>query len=96
LPRRTGASGKSGFPARAGFWGRRNSVGDLVPLTNPELPATVKERRRRRLLFDVGVLLASAVLSFLAVAGVMQVWTQVEGGAKPVPKSGSPSEPAPR
>jgi hypothetical protein len=72
-------SGKSHFPARAGFWGRRDSQGDLVPLTDPALaplssqylvPAGV--RGRKRLLQNLLVVAASAILSFLIA------WTLLE------------------
>ncbi|HEY0711947.1 MAG TPA: hypothetical protein VGF45_04690 [Polyangia bacterium] len=77
--RRTGPSGKSGFPARAGFWGRRNSEGALVPLTEPVLITDRSGKRRRRgTLRAAAVLCASAILSFLAVIGLMHVWTQID------------------
>jgi hypothetical protein len=64
-------SGKSKFPARAGFWGRRNSHGEIVPLTDPGLvPAGML---RWRILPHVLVVLASAALSFIAVMLVMKL-----------------------
>jgi hypothetical protein len=68
------STGKSNFPARAGFWGRRDSQGGLVPLTDPALaplsdldvdliPAGAG--RGKRVLLSLGVLAGSALLSFL-------------------------------
>lgn len=88
--RRTGPSGKSGFPARAGFWGRRNSEGELVPLTEPILGPVSGTSRRWGTLQAAGVLFASAVLSFLAVIGMMHVWTQLERSRQTPPSAHHP------
>ena len=66
-------SGKSNFPARAGFWGRRDSHGDIVPLTDPGLVPAGMGRWRATLLPHVLVVLASAALSFAAVMLVMRL-----------------------
>jgi hypothetical protein len=57
-------SGKSGFPARAGFWGRRNTQGDLEPQAEPD---PVARRRLPPLAQHALVVAISALLSFLAV-----------------------------
>lgn len=70
------SSGKSGFPARAGFWGRRNTQGELEPASTTgddgespgegEVPP-IPGRRLPPLAQHALVVLASAALSFLAV-----------------------------
>jgi hypothetical protein len=88
-------SGKSHFPARAGFWGRRDSQGDLVPLTDPAL-APLSGRHlgmpdsasRRRLLQNLLVIVISASLSFLAA------WTLLEA-RRPKPVISAPAISAP-
>ncbi len=65
-----GSSGKSNFPARAGFWGRRDSQGDLVPLTDPGLVGLRDEHRvvrRQHRLQNGAVVLGSAALAFALV-----------------------------
>jgi hypothetical protein len=66
-------SGKSGFPARAGFWGRRNSHGEIVPLTDPAVRPAALGRWRAVVLPHAAVVLASALLSFGAVMLVMKL-----------------------
>jgi hypothetical protein len=67
-------TGKTAFPARAGFWGRRNSYGDFVPLTDPGLgglPAVGP--LRFPLVQHLLVVAAAAFLSFVAVLGIMKL-----------------------
>jgi hypothetical protein len=81
-------TGKSNFPARAGFWGRRNSHGDIVPLTDPGLIPAGMWRWRVTVLPHVLVVLASAALSFAAVMLVMKL-------REPPPAPPAPTTPAP-
>jgi hypothetical protein len=57
-------SGKSGFPARAGFWGRRNTLGDLEA---EDHGSPVARRGLPPLAQHALVVATSALLSFLAV-----------------------------
>lgn len=98
-------SGKSGFPALAGFWGRRDSQGDLVPLTDPALappmPRMRRARPRRRVLRNLAILAGSAVASFAAVLALLAWRDHAEraAGAPPppvvVPAPTAPNEPTP-
>jgi hypothetical protein len=73
-------SGKSGFPARAGFWGRRNSHGEIVPLTDPQMRLSGGGRWRAVVLPHAAVVVASALLSFGAVMAVMKLREPREQG----------------
>jgi hypothetical protein len=109
-PRAPSHTGKSNFPARAGFWGRRNTAGafeafscedtDILPWSR----WTALRRRAAPLL----VVLASAALSFVAVTGVVRLLharnPHVPAGApapaplapaSPVPAPSPPAAPAP-
>ncbi len=57
-------SGKTGFPAMARFFGRRNTIGEFVPTTLSDLQIP---SARSRYLAPVAVVLLAAMLSFLAV-----------------------------
>jgi hypothetical protein len=81
-------SGKSKFPARAGFWGRRDTAGDLVPLTDPALspmssvelePSLAPSPRRQVLLQSLLVVAVSAAVSFLIS------WTLLQARRPAVP-----------
>jgi hypothetical protein len=85
-------SGKSNFPARAGFWGRRDSHGDIVPLTDPGLYPAGLIGWRSTILPHLLVVVASAALSFLAVMLVMK-WR--ERPAPAPPPASAPQAPAP-
>jgi hypothetical protein len=68
-------TGKSNFPARAGFWGRRNDEGELVPLTDPGFLVRSWQWRARlaRALRALFIVLGSAAMGFVAVYLVMEV-----------------------
>jgi hypothetical protein len=83
-------SGKSGFPARAGFWGRRNSHGEIVPLTDPALRPGEIGRWRSVVLPHVAVVLASALLSFGAVMLVMKLRERPPEATPPRPLPAAP------
>ncbi len=71
-PRIRRPSGKTRFPALAGFWGRRNTQGDLVPMTDPGMRFILRPRHHRfvRPLF---IVLLAALISFLLVILFMKV-----------------------
>jgi pyruvate dehydrogenase E2 component (dihydrolipoamide acetyltransferase) len=87
-------SGKSKFPARAGFWGRRDTAGDLVPLTDPAMsPVSSSDLApvpsgRRRLLQSLGIVAASAGISFLIA------WTLLEARRPMAPVVSAPATPS--
>jgi hypothetical protein len=83
-------SGKSGFPARAGFWGRRNSHGEIVPLTDPALRPGEIGRWRSVVLPHLAVVLASALLSFGAVMMVMKLRERPPEAVPPRPLPAAP------
>jgi hypothetical protein len=88
-----GASGKSRFPALAGFWGRRDTQGDLVPLTDPGLsplapryltPTGSSVRPRRPRGQGLAIVLASACLSFALAWGLLE-WRRPRSSSRPRP-----------
>jgi hypothetical protein len=72
-PPRPSHTGKSGFPANAGVWGRRNAEGELEPLTDPGLGGfAVRSRFAQPFIQHVLVVMSAAFISFIAVLGVMK------------------------
>lgn len=82
-------SGKSGFPARAGFWGRRNTQGDLEEPSEGGRPARPRLGRVGR---QVLVVLASALLSFVAVLLTLKLGSEDQ---RQPPAAAPASAPAP-
>jgi hypothetical protein len=68
-------TGKSNFPARAGFWGRRDDNGELVPLTDPGFLVRSWHRRAQlvRVVRGLIIVIGSAALGFAAVYLVMEL-----------------------
>ncbi len=83
-------TGKTGFPAVARFFGRRNTHGDLVPMTQPSLPALPA---RSRLGGPLLVVCAAALVSFLTVLVALKLRDGDRAPPAPVPASTAPATP---
>lgn len=83
---------KARHPARAGFWGRINTRGFLVPLTDPGLRLIT--RRRRVWVGAALLILAAAAASFLVVMLVLRLSTPPVERASHAPPS-APTSPTP-
>jgi hypothetical protein len=90
-------TGKSNFPARAGFWGRRDRGGDLRPGTDPGL--TSEERAalglsiERRRAIRVGAIAATSLVAALAAGLILR---KIRRAPPPPPPLSTPLTRAPR
>jgi hypothetical protein len=87
-------TGKSGFPANAGFWGRRDDDGELVPLTDPGPLADgwrgfftpLRRAQLRRAARSLFIIAAAAALGFTGVYLVLEL----RNGGKRGPQAAAP------